>query len=92
MHLKLVARSTVTSGAKQSKVVCLEVWKRSATLLGGRTTAALGLWRRESVARTRCAACSGMRVAEINPSCSVVITVGDAGNVNRVRAIVASEI
>ena len=35
MHLKLVARSTVTSGTKQSKVVCLEVWKKSATLLGG---------------------------------------------------------
>lgn len=52
----------------------------------------MGLWGRESAARTRYAACSGMRVAEMNHSCSVVITVGDAGNVNRVRAIVASEI
>jgi len=52
----------------------------------------MDLWRRKSAAGTRCAAWSGMRVAEMNHSCSVVITVGDAGNVNRVRAIVASEV
>jgi len=52
----------------------------------------MGLWRRKRAAGTRCAACSGVRIAEMNPPCSVVITVGDAGNVDRVRTIISSKI
>ena len=52
----------------------------------------MGLWVRESADGSRCTAGSGICVVEMNPYHSLAITIGDARDVDCVRAIVAGEI